>query len=140
MAVILKNPSHRLNVAGEEGRYKWRDEKVFKECLKAHGLMESQVAKVWRMYTDRAFILRHVVDVDKFGYVIDQSHMSAMALEMGMHGTVKGKTCAWHLSQLIVRAGCFLTWMDDKDELVQFASPLFQEGTLTLLDNQQPQK
>lgn len=132
MAIKLVVPSLTLDV-GEGGTYRWKDKKRFIDELINRGLKESQVDKVWRMYADRDFILRHGVKGELgMEYVIDQSHMAGMAHELGMHGIAKGKTGAWRLAQLVMRAGSFVTWIEDKDEVLQFASPMYVSSTFAL--------
>lgn len=80
MAVCLINPSFTLGVVGVGVPIPWKKEEAFKARLRDRGLKESQVSKVWRMYTDRDFILRHAVR--GFGYLVDWRHLSGMASEL----------------------------------------------------------
>lgn len=142
MTEILVKPSFTMAV--EEGRwtYRWKDKKRFVDELINRGLKESQVDKVWRMYTDRDFILRHG-DKGCVGseYVITRAHMSGMARELGIHGKSRSKTAIKQLKQLVLQAGCFVIWVNPSTgsgqvQLVQFASPMFYtKEVLSYADN-----
>lgn len=143
MEIFVSDPFFTLDVE-EDGRITWKSESAFKEELRDRGLTESQVSKVWRLYTDRSLILRYGIKGEVgMECVITRDVMSALAKELCIHGQRPGVTGAYLLQRLIVRADCFMTYWadygDDDDEyaddadceFLAFASPMHHKDALT---------